>query len=193
MKKLIYTLATGLLIASCQNNKSASDNHEQHRPEVASAEQSDNSKKSIPSEAHGNVGEVHVSINYYSPAVRERVIWGGLVPYSEVWVAGAHSATSVEFSKTIEVEGTTIPKGKYAFFTIPGKERWTLILNKNWEQHLADDYNQAEDVVRIEVTPETELPLSERLTYAIEDKGDGLGSIRMSWEKLSVSLPFKAD
>ncbi len=193
MKKFIYTLAVGLLIASCQNKKSANDGHEQHQPEAASTEQSDNSKKSIPQEAHGNVGEVHVSINYHSPAVRERVIWGGLVPYSEVWVAGAHSATSIEFSKAIEVEGTTIPKGKYAFFTIPGQEGWTLILNKNWEQHLADDYDQAEDVIRIEVTPETEMPLSERLTYAIEDKGDGLGSIRMSWEKLSVSLPFKTD
>jgi len=193
MKKLLYTLALGLLIASCQNKKSAHDEHKHHQPEAASAEQSDNSKKSIPQEAHSNVGDVQVSIKYHSPAVRGRVIWGGLVPYDEVWVTGAHSATSMEFSEAIEVEGTTIPKGKYAFFTIPGQERWTLILNKNWEQHLADDYDQAENIIRIAVTPETEMPLTERLTYTIEDKGEGSGAIRMSWEKLSVSLPFKTD
>jgi hypothetical protein len=193
MNKLIYTLALGLLIVSCQNKKGENGGHEHHQPEKAPAEQSDNSKKSIPQEAHGNVGNVHVSINYHSPAVRGRVIWGGLVPYDEVWVTGAHSATSIEFSKAIQIEETTIPKGKYAFFTIPGQERWTLILNKNWEQHLADDYDQADDVIRIEVTPETGMPLTERLTYTIEDKGEGSGAIRMSWEKLSISLPFKTD
>ncbi|OYX15865.1 MAG: hypothetical protein B7Z16_12580 [Algoriphagus sp. 32-45-6] len=188
MNKLIYTLALGLLIVSCQNKKGENGGHEHHQPEKAPTEQSDNSKKSIPQEAHGNVGDAHVSVYYHSPAVRSRVIWGGLVPFDEVWVAGAHSATSIEFSKAIEIEGTTIPKGKYAFFTIPGQERWTLILNKN-----ADDYDQAEDIIRIEVTPETEMPLSERLTYTIEDKREGSGAIRMSWEKLSVSLPFKTD
>jgi hypothetical protein len=173
--------------------KSSHEVHEHHQPEKAPTEQSDNLKKSIPQEAHGNEGNVHVSIKYHSPAVRGRVIWGGLVPYDEVWVTGVHSATSIEFSKAIQIEETTIPKGKYAFFTIPGQERWTLILNKNWEQHLADDYDQADDVIRIEVTSETEMPLIERLTYTIEDKGDGSGAIRMSWEKLSISLPFKID
>jgi hypothetical protein len=189
MKKFIYTFAMGVLFASCQNKKSTQDGHVHHQSET-STEQTADSKKSIPQEAHGNVGDVHVSITYYSPAVRGRIIWGGLVPYDEVWVTGAHSATSMEFSSEIEVEGKTIPKGKYAFFTIPGQDRWTMILNKNWEQHLTDDYDQADDIIRIEVIPETEMPLSERLTYAIEDKGDGLGSIRIHWEKIVVSLPF---
>ncbi len=159
MKKLIYILALGLLIVSCQNKKGENGGHEHHQPEKAPTEQSDNSKKSIPQEAHGNVGDTHITIKYHSPAVRERVIWGGLVPYGEVWVTGAHSATNIEFSKAIQVEETTIPKGKYAFFTIP----------------------------------ETGMPLTERLTYTIEDKGEGSGAIRMLWEKLSVSLPFKTD
>ncbi|MEQ8554145.1 MAG: DUF2911 domain-containing protein [Cyclobacteriaceae bacterium] len=193
MNKLIYILMLGMLLASCQNKKSAHDGHEHHQPEAASAEQADNSKKSLPQEVHAEVGKTHITIKYHSPAVRGRVIWGGLVPYDEVWVTGAHSATTIEFSKAIKIEETTIPIGKYAFFTIPGQERWTLILNKNWEQHLADDYDQAEDVIRFEVTAETEMPLSERLTYTIEDKGEGSGAIRMSWEKLSISLPFTTD
>ena len=195
MNKLIYTLVLGLLIISCKSNQSEHSGHEHREPEAATsaAEKSDNSKKSIPREAHGNVGDVHISMYYHSPAVRERVIWGGLVPFGEVWVTGAHSATNMEFSKAIKIAGTTIPKGKYAFFTIPGQDHWALILNKNWEQHLTDDYDQKEDVIRIEVTPETEKPLTERLTYTIEDKRDGSGTIHMSWEKLSVSLPFQAD
>jgi len=110
MNKLIYTLALALLITSCQNKKGENGGHEHHQPEAASATQPDNSKKSIPQEAHGNVGDAHISVYYHSPAVRDRVIWGGLVPYGEVWVTGAHSATSIEFSKAIEIEGTTIPK-----------------------------------------------------------------------------------
>lgn len=66
MNKLIYTLALGLLIVSCQNKKSGHDGHEHHQPEAASATQPENSKKSIPQEAHGNVGNAHVSVYYHS-------------------------------------------------------------------------------------------------------------------------------
>lgn len=195
MKNQFYlVLLSALLLAACQGNKKSEDGHaHDHSEAQVPAETAPDSKKSIPQEAHGQVGEAHLTIKYHSPAARGRVIWGGLVPYDEVWVAGAHSATSIEISNAIQVEGTTIPKGKYAFFTIPGKERWTLILNKNWEQHLADDYDQSEDILRVNVTPETGLELSERLTYTIEDLGEGNGSIIMQWETLSVSLNFKTD
>ena len=172
MKKLIYTLVMGgLLIASCESKKNADNSHESHQPAATSAEQSNNSKKSIPSETHGNVGEVHISINYHSPAARGRVIWGGLVPHGEVWVAGAHTATSVEFSKAIEVEGTVIPEGKYAFFTIPGQEKWTLILYKIWEQPLADDYDQADDVIRVYGRGEDFIPNGPYRIYAADIAG----------------------
>ena len=187
-------LFLAISLGACQGNKKSEDGHaHNHSAAEAPAENASDSKKSIPQEAHGQVGDSHITIKYHSPAARGRVIWGGLVPYSEVWVTGAHSATSIDISKAIQAGETTIPKGKYAFFTIPGKEQWTLILNKNWEQHLADDYDQAEDVLRIAVTPETGLPLAERLVYTIEDLGSGSGSIAMQWENLRVSLPFKTD
>ncbi|MBC8923868.1 DUF2911 domain-containing protein, partial [Escherichia coli] len=77
---------------------------------------------------------------YHSPGVRKRIIWGGLVPYDEVWVTGAHDATTVEMPKAFVVNGKTIPAGKYAIFTIPGKNAWTVIINKQWQQHLATEY-----------------------------------------------------
>src|SRR5690242_3112371 len=85
----------------------------------------DTTKKSIKSMAYSIVGVDSIKINYHSPGVRKRVIWGGLVPYDEVWVTGAHDATTLEVPKAFVVNGKEIPAGKYAFFTIPGKKEWT--------------------------------------------------------------------
>ena len=137
----------------------------------------------------GTIGTVGIAINYYSPAVRGRVIWGGLVPFDNVWVTGAHRATSIDFDKEVVIAGVAIPSGKYALFTIPGKEEWTIIINKNWEQHLADDYDQKQDVVRVKVKPEIEEVNQERLRYVIESESDNAGEINIYWEKLEISLP----
>ncbi len=151
----------------------------------------DTSKRSLKSAAVGKIGEANISINYHSPGVRGRTIWGGLVPYNDVWVTGAHNATNMETDKEITVAGTVIPKGKYAIFTIPGKDEWTIIINKNWNQHLTDDYVQKEDVVRIRVKPEQLDEKVERLQYFIEDKKDGKGSITVAWEKVRVAFDMK--
>ena len=87
------------------------------------------------------------------------------------------------------IAGVAIPSGKYALFTIPGKEEWTIIINKNWEQHLADDYDQKQDVVRVKVKPEIEEVNQERLRYVIESESDNAGEINIYWEKLEISLP----
>jgi len=78
---------------------------------------------------------------------------------------------------------------KYAVFTIPGKEEWTIIINKNWEQHLTDDYDPKQDVVRVKVKPETEELNQERLRYVIEPGQNNTGEVVIYWEKLEVSLP----
>lgn len=150
---------------------------------------SDTLKKSIAKEVHIQIGDAHMMLKYHAPAVRGRTIWGGLVPYGEVWVTGAHSATSWEFSRDIVINSKKIPAGKYAIFTIPNKENWTIILNKKWEQHLADDYDAKDDIIRVEVTP-SNIENQERLLYRIEQKETG-GEIQISWEKKKVVLPFK--
>lgn len=150
----------------------------------------DTTKRSIKSAAMGKVGSANIIINYHSPGVRGRTIWGGLVPYTDVWVTGAHYATSLQIDKDISIAGTLIAKGKYALFTIPAKDEWTLIINKNWEQHLTDDYLQNEDVVRINIKPEILNETVERLQYFINDKGSNTGTIALAWEKLKVELPI---
>src|SRR5688572_28237993 len=110
--------------------------------------QSDSTRGSIPSTAEIAVGKNRFRINYYSPAVRGRIIWGGLVPMGQVWVTGAHSATTIEFSVPVEINGKEVKAGKYALFTIPQNGAWTVIINKNWQQHLADEYTEKEDIAR---------------------------------------------
>lgn len=151
----------------------------------------DEKKGSIKAKASAKFGDMEMKVLYYSPAVRERIIWGGLVPYDKVWVTGAHSATSVEFNKDLEIDGKIIVAGKYAFFTIPGKETWTIILNKNWRQHLTDQYDPKQDVIRVTVKPEREQRHQERLRYVIEKDSEYEGEVVVYWEKIEVSLPFK--
>lgn len=165
--------------------------HEHHSNSTQA--QQDTIKGSIQREVHQLVGENHFTLNYYSPAVRGRMIWGGLVAYDQVWVTGAHRATNMEFTQAIRIDGKVIPAGKYAFFTIPGKKKWILILNTRWDQHLADEYNAAEDVIRLEVKPEKSKDFTERLTYEIMENSPKEGTIAVSWEKVTVRLDFTND
>ncbi|GGG18488.1 DUF2911 domain-containing protein [Pontibacter sp. FD36] len=170
--------------------------HAEHTPKVSEGAvviqdqpAADTLKGSLKAEVHGQIGNAHIMINYHSPAVRGRTIWGGLVAYDQVWVTGAHSATSLTTDKDITIGGKTLPAGKYALFTIPGKDEWTVIINKNWEQHLADDYSEAEDVLRIKVKPEATAQPQERLRYQIVSETDEEGAIVITWDKLKVSIP----
>jgi hypothetical protein len=147
----------------------------------------DTSKKSIKSMAYAIVNGDSIKINYHSPGVRKRVIWGGLVPYNEVWVTGAHDATTLEIPKAFIVNGNEIPAGKYAVFTIPGKNEWTVIINKNWKQHLATEYDEKDDVVRLKVKPKKNA-FTERLQYFVENNRKGNGTIAVAWEKMKISF-----
>lgn len=188
MRKIFSIVMISAFLAACSNSGSGTGEGE-HKHDSTAAKK--DNKKSIPAEANKQVGNTDIKITYHSPAVRGRVIWGGLVPYDAVWVTGAHSATTFEVGKDFTVGDKTIPAGKYALFTIPGKEEWTIILNKNWKQHLADDYSEAEDVVRIKAKPEATNEITERLNYAIDQTGERTANIIISWEKLRI--PFSIE
>ena len=149
----------------------------------------DTTKKSIKSMAYAIVNGDSIKINYHSPGVRKRIIWGGLVPFDEVWVTGAHDATTIEMPKAFVVNGKTIPAGKYAFFTIPGKNEWTVIINKHWKQHLASEYDEKDDIARIKVKP-MKVDHTERLQYFVETGKGKEGKIAVAWESLKIEIPF---
>ena len=204
MKTCIGSVILLIIFSNCSNPKAR---EEQSTKEPSSqivgpdeagariiAEQtaSDTLKGSLKAKAMGTIGTTGITINYYSPAVRGRVVWGGLVPFDNVWVTGAHRATSIDFNQDVMIGGVTVTPGKYALFTIPGKEEWTIIINKKWDQHLADDYDPKDDIVRVKVKPETEEVHQERLRYVIETESNKAGEIVIYWEKLEVSLPVTA-
>src|SRR4029077_549934 len=99
------------------------------------------------------VGLTDIEINYSRPRAKGRPIFGGLVPYGEVWRTGANNATKIIFSTPVKLEGKDIPAGTYALFTIPGEKEWTIIINKGAAQWGAFQYDEKVDVVRFKVTP----------------------------------------
>ncbi|MCA4898478.1 MAG: DUF2911 domain-containing protein [Bacteroidota bacterium] len=202
LKKLLITVTLVATVFACTKKESSQQQRSVKDSTTAKVDVAteaiieaqsspDEKKGSIKAKASTRFGDMEMQVLYYSPAVRERIVWGGLVPYDKVWVTGAHSATSVEFNKDLEIDGKIIVAGKYAFFTIPGKETWTIILNKNWRQHLTDQYDPKQDVIRVTVKPEREQRHQERLRYVIEKDSEYEGELVVYWEKIEVSLPFK--
>jgi len=133
-----------------------------------------------------------VQIDYHRPAVKGRKIWGGLVPYGEVWRTGANDATTVTFSDPVKVGGKDLPAGTYAFFAIPGPEAWTLIFNRTARQWGSYDYQASEDALRIEAKPRY-APLTEWLTYDLAVAGPDRLKAELVWEHLAVGFDVTLD
>jgi len=137
--------------------------------------------------ATGKIGDATITINYSSPAVKGRTIWGGLEKYDVVWRAGANDATTFETDKDIKVEGKTLPAGKYSFFLIPKESgTWTAIFNKEPKQWGAYKYEAAKDQLRVDVKVKALKETQERLVYKVDKKGFAL-----EWDKVSVPVAVK--
>src|SRR5688572_20145248 len=136
-------------------------------------------------EASGSVGSAKVKIAYHQPSARGRKIMGGLVPYNEVWRTGANDATTIEFDKAVKVEGKDLAAGKYALFTIPGENEWTIIFNKDTKQWGAYNYKESEDVLRVTVKPD-KADFTETFTIAVEKDG-----LNLKWEATAVTVKIK--
>lgn len=127
-----------------------------------------------------------ISINYSSPSVKGRVIWGELVPFNKVWRAGANDATTFETDKDLTIEGSKLPAGKYSFFVIPNEKECIIIFNKDAKQWGAYKYNEKDDVLRVTVKQQLADSSTESLLYSIENN-----SIVLNWEKWKI--PFSVN
>lgn len=209
MKKQYVITILAITLVACGGNpkEPASSGHDHHAH--AGAHHSGNARnyadsvnsgliandtmKSSPRRtAMNNIGACHVHVDYGSPGVKGRTIWGGLVAYGAVWASGAHMATTVDFSADVVVAGKPVKAGTYALFTIPGETEWAVILNTRYDQHLADQYDPKEDVVRVALTPQRlETPV-QRLTYTVQTNSDTSGFISLEWEHIQITLPIAA-
>lgn len=151
-------------------------------------------RKSPKSSISYTVGLTEITINYSSPSVKKRNLWGSLVPYDKVWRAGANEATTIAFSTDVKIENKELAAGKYSFFLIPKAEgKWTAIFNKEADQWGHYNYDETEDALRVDVTVKTAKVNEERLTYSIVDQAVNKGYIRFAWEKKRAYIRFKVE
>ena len=138
------------------------------------------------------IGTTDITIDYHRPGVKGREIWGGLVAYDKTWRMGANQATTIEFSDPVSIEGNAVPAGKYSFFAIPGRESWTLILNKDPEQFGAFGYDPGMDQLRVQVRP-VAAPHTEWMRFSIDPVTPSSALVTLAWEKLAVPMKIDVD
>jgi hypothetical protein len=154
----------------------------------AVAQRGDDTKRlSKNGKVEGTIDSVNVTLEYGRPKVKDRVIWGGLVPFDKVWRTGADEATTFAISKDVNVEGKPLPAGTYSLFTIPGEAEWTIIFNKVAKQWGAFRYDKDQDALRVNVKP-AEAEHVEEMTFQIEGN-----KVVLRWEKLSISFVISAE
>lgn len=189
MKKIAVIFSISVLMAC--GNKTAIKNSKKHingDPDTIQKTRTeiiDDTRPSPLKKTTGYIGNVKTTIQWGSPSVKGREVWGILVPYDEVWRSGANEATIIEFDKDVMVNEKELKAGKYGFFTLPREGEWVIIFNSIWEQWGAFEYDEKKDALRFNLTPET-VTLSETLEYYIEKDG-----ISMTWEKLKVKFTVK--
>ncbi|HEX9082915.1 MAG TPA: DUF2911 domain-containing protein, partial [Holophagaceae bacterium] len=138
------------------------------------------------------IGTTVIAIDYHRPAVRGRQIWGKLVPYNQVWRAGANEATTIRFSDPVRIDGHTVKAGTYSLFMLPRQGAWTIILNRRAKQWGAFEYDPRLDVLRLDVRPR-QAPFTEWLTYALDPTSDSTAYVQLFWERLKVSFLVEVD
>ena len=135
---------------------------------------------------HEVVKGKNVVVSYGRPMKKGRDIFGALVPYGEVWRTGADEATEITFDKDVMFGGKKVVAGTYSLFTIPGKEEWTIIINKELKQWGAYKYNEKNDVVRATAPARHMDKPIEQFTMTPKD-----GELVMEWDATSVAVPMK--
>ena len=134
------------------------------------------------------IGITDITVNYHRPLANGRPIWGKLVPYGEVWRAGANENTTITFTDPVTIEGQPLDKGTYGVHMIPGENQWTVIFSKMSTAWGSFTYKQDEDALRVTVKPQT-AEFHDALTYDFDDVKPDSSVITMRWDK--VAVPFK--
>jgi len=144
-------------------------------------------QKSPRKQANGKIGTVAVEVDYGAPSVRERIIWGELVPYNKVWRAGANENTTISFDSDVTIGKNSVPAGKYGLFIIPNKDgAWSVILSKKNDAWGSNGYSEDNDLFRMSIKPKIEDKSIEELSFKVYKKG-----VQFAWEKTRIWIPVK--
>jgi len=159
---------------------------------AAMAQQIDLPRPSPNASVTQTVGVTDITIKYSRPGVKGREIWGKLVPYGEVWRAGANENTTIKFSTPVKIDGHELPAGVYGFQVIPNQGGWTVIFSKDANEWGAFTYKPEHDALRIQVKPEP-ADFRERMGFDFEDVTDTAAKVVLSWEKLKAPFTVEVD
>jgi tetratricopeptide (TPR) repeat protein len=138
------------------------------------------------------VGLTEIQVDYHRPAVNGRKIWGGLVPYNEIWRAGANENTTIKFSTRVTVEGKKLAPGTYGLHMIPGEKEWTIVFSNMSAAWGSRSYDPKEDAARVTASPRP-ADFEERLSYRLDGPTDTSVEASMRWEKLAVPFRIEVD
>src|SRR5579864_4077126 len=136
------------------------------------------------------IGITDITVNYHRPLANGRQIWGKVVPYGQVWRAGANENTTITFTDPVTIEGQPLDKGTYGLHMIPGENQWTVIFSKNSKEWGSFSYKQEDDALRVNVKPQP-AEASNALAYDFDDVKPDSAVVTMRWDK--VAVPFKVD
>lgn len=134
------------------------------------------------------IGLTEVSLTYGRPSVRDRAIFGGLVPLNQVWRTGANESTAITFSDDVLFEGEHIEAGTYSLYTIPGEDSWTIIINNklSW----GTEYDESEDLLRVEVDAEKSHFMEQMMIY-FENISEDSGDLIIHWDETKVAVQIE--
>ncbi|AXJ02406.1 Protein of unknown function (DUF2911) [Cyclonatronum proteinivorum] len=137
------------------------------------------------------LGDTYVKVIYGRPYVRERQIFGSLVPFGEVWRTGANESTEITLTGDVYFDSMPLPAGTYSMFTIPGPDEWVVILNKQLGLWGSYAYNASYDVLRTRVPVNQNDEKSEIFTISLDNKNDETAMLIFQWDTTRVELPIR--
>jgi hypothetical protein len=138
------------------------------------------------------IGLTDIVVNYHRPAINNRIVWGGIVPFDQVWRAGANENTTISFSTDVMVEQNKVSAGTYGLHMIPTKKSWTIIFSKDNAAWGSFFYNEKNDALRITVNPVTS-EFQEWLLYSFDGLSANSTTLSLKWEKLSIPIKIEID
>ncbi|MCU0444485.1 MAG: DUF2911 domain-containing protein [Microscillaceae bacterium] len=138
------------------------------------------------------LGFTEIVVEYVRPNVRGRQIFGGLVPYGELWRTGAHDATTIRFNEDLIIAQKRVKAGKYSIFSIPKPDEWIIILNRDTALHGTVGYKELLDVVRFSLKSEKSARFYETFTIELSDVFKNTAFLYVLWENTQIKIPIEA-
>ncbi len=179
MKNALIFFCIAIIILSCENDQPKEPNPVRRKSPIA-----------IASVTHAPT-DTYIKIVYGQPYKNGRTIFGDLIPYGEVWRTGANEATEMTTTKPIRFNGNRVEAGTYGLFTIPRKNRWTIILNESLGQWGAFDYDRNRDLLRTDVKAEKDEQTTEKLTLEFSELQGNTTSVILRWDTTRVAIPVE--